>query len=64
MNPSYSFTATDAFLVHSSCYNILKGNSQSEIDPNQLFKLCQSLQPDRQRDFGQEGEFELLGKMN
>lgn len=63
VNRFYSFTATDTFLVHSSCYSLLQGSAALEVYPNQLFKLCQSLQPDRQRNFGQDKAFELSGEM-
>lgn len=52
LNPSSFFTPVDAFLIHVSCNRLLCEFTQSElIHPYQLFKLCQALQPDRQRAF-------------
>lgn len=50
------FTPAEVFLIHSSCLQILQEMSRLKyirtIDPSQIFLLCQSLQPDEQRNFG------------
>ncbi|KAL4935986.1 hypothetical protein BDV06DRAFT_116155 [Aspergillus oleicola] len=61
VNPSSSFTPVKAFLVHVSCECLLRRLSKKEIRPDQLFKLCQSLQPDRQRNFEIDAEADLSG---
>lgn len=59
----YNFTSAEAFLVHSSCYSLLQETTQSRISPSQLFRLCQSLQPDRERNFGYDKVLDLSGNM-
>ncbi|KAE8420923.1 hypothetical protein BDV36DRAFT_305859 [Aspergillus pseudocaelatus] len=54
LNPSPHFTSAEAFLLHESCYHLLREFSGAAISPYQAFKLCQAVQPDRERNFGYE----------
>lgn len=54
-----SYTSTDCFLIHSSCYQVLLERTASQIEVEQLFRLCQALQPDRQRNFGDHAQMKL-----
>ena len=46
-------TPTDLYLIHTSCLHLLQSRVENDISPTQLFCLCQSLQRDLSRNFGE-----------
>ncbi|KAB8227934.1 uncharacterized protein BDW43DRAFT_323398 [Aspergillus alliaceus] len=54
LNPSPYFTSVEVFLIHTSCYHLLCEFAGSKIRSHQVFKLCQAIQPDRERNFGHD----------
>lgn len=56
----FNLTPTDVFLIHSSCYRFLQDSSCANINPIQVFKLCQALQPDKET-YGPFGWLDLAG---
>ena len=46
-------TPTDLYLLHTSCLHLIQSLVKNDISPTQLFCLCQSLQRDLSRNFGE-----------
>lgn len=44
----FSLTPTHVFLIHSACYRFLQNYGGQNLNPIQVFKLCQALQPDKE----------------
>ena len=49
--PSPSYTPTEAFIMHTSCYRLLCVFSGIELRPHQVYRFCQAIQPDQERCF-------------
>ena len=45
------FTPTNLYLFHVSCLRLLESKTQKTVTAVQLFCLCQSLQPELNRNF-------------
>lgn len=67
-NSFATFTSTEAFLIHQSCLFLMERFLHPSLEtalvirPETIFRVCQSLQPDKERNFGFPKGLELSGE--